>query len=432
MKVSFYNLGCKVNLADISRIGKQFEDKGHDIVDFENESDIVLINTCTVTHRADADCKKIVRRALRQSPNAYVGVVGCFAQLSPDEIIKIDGVDGIFGQKEKFNIPELIGDFKKQDKPMVLVGDLEDIPFHTSAVSDNTGKTRAVFKIQDGCEYNCTFCTIPMARGGFRSIDFAEIETEIENFHKSGFGEVILSGINLGEYKSKSGEAFTDVVRHLDNLNYPIRYRISSIEPNLLKSEILDIVQNSNKFTPHFHIPLQSGSQDILMKMKRRYRIKNYKKLILDIKERMPDTCIGADLITGFPGETDEHFRETFDLIQSLSISYLHVFTYSERSGTVAASLEKPVPHEIRKERTKSLRELSDKKLEEFYRSQIGKIKTVIPESYARESGMWRGWTENYVSTIFYANENIGHELVQVKLLEYKNGKVFSEIINTK
>jgi len=429
MKVSFYNLGCKVNLADISRIGKQFEDEGHDIVDFENESDIVLINTCTVTHRADADCKKIVRRALRQSPEAYVGVVGCFAQLSPDEIIKIDGVDGIFGQKEKFQIPELIGDFKKQEHPRVLVGNLEDIPFHTSAVSDNTGKTRAVFKIQDGCEYNCTFCTIPAARGGFRSMDFSDIESEIKSFSDLGFREVILSGINLGEYTSKSGEDFTDVIRYLDKLDYPLRYRISSIEPNLLKSDILDIIEKSNKFTPHFHIPLQSGSQDILMKMKRRYRVKNYKKLILDIKERMPDTCLGADVITGFPGESDEHFAQTFDFIDSLPISYLHVFTYSERKGTVAASLEKPVPHDIRKERTKSLRELSDKKLEEFYHSQIGKIKTVIPESFASESGMWRGWSENYVSTIFSGDENLGHEPIKVKLIELKNEKVFSEIL---
>ncbi len=429
MKVSFYNLGCKVNLADISRIGKQFEEAGHDIVDFEQESDVILINTCTVTHRADADCKKIVRRALRQSPNAYVGVVGCFAQLSPGEIIKIDGVDGVFGQNEKFHIPELITDFKKQDEAMVLVGDLKDIPFHTSAVSDNVGKTRAVFKIQDGCEYNCSFCTIPMARGGFRSIDFAEIESEIKNFSDSGFGEVILSGVNLGEYKSINGENLTHVVRFLDKLNYPIRYRISSIEPNLLKPEILDIIEKSDKFTPHFHIPLQSGSGEILRKMKRRYRIKNYQKLILNIKERMPDACIGADIITGFPGETAGHFETTLNLIKSLPISYLHVFTYSERKGTPAASLEGSVPRDIRKERTKSLRKLSGNKLEVFYRSQIGKIKTVIPESYSKESGEWRGWTENYVNTSFSANKNIPPDPIKIKLLEYKGGKLISELI---
>lgn len=428
MNVSFYNLGCKVNLADISRIGKQFEEQGHTIVNFEDDSDIVLINTCTVTHRADADCRKIVRRALRKSPEAYVGVVGCFAQLKPDEVIKIDGVDAVFGQKEKFQIPELIGDFRKNDSPQVLVGDMQDIPFHTSAVSDNIGRTRAVFKIQDGCEYNCTFCTIPMARGGFRSMDFDKIIPEIENFVEQGFSEVVLSGINLGEYRAKTGEKFVDVINLLDGSNFPLRYRISSIEPNLLKPEILDIIQDSGNFVPHFHIPLQSGSQEILMKMKRRYRAKNYRKLILDIKERMQDCCIGADVIVGFPGETDEHFEETFNFINELPISYLHVFTYSERDNTIAANLDNPIPHDIRKERTKRLRKLSKKKLNEFYASQVGKAKYVIPETFVKSSGMWRGWSENYVNVIFEADENLEKKPKRVKLLELKDGKVISQL----
>lgn len=429
MNVSFYNLGCKVNLADISRIGKQFEEEGHTIVDFEQDSDIVLINTCTVTHRADADCRKIVRRALRKSPEAYVGVVGCFAQLKPDEVIKIDGVDAVFGQKEKFKIPELIGDFRKNDTPQVLVGDMQDIPFHTSAVSDNIGRTRAVFKIQDGCEYNCTFCTIPMARGGFRSLDFDKITQELENFVNDGFSEVVLSGINLGEYRAKTGEKFVDVVNLLDKTDFPIRYRISSIEPNLLKSETLDIIQDSERFVPHFHIPLQSGSQEILMKMKRRYRAKNYSKLVLDIKNRMPDCCLGADVIVGFPGETDEHFQETYDFINNLPVSYLHVFTYSERDNTVAASLDNPVPHDIRKERTKALRDLSNRKQKEFYESQIGKTKTVIPETYVESSGMWRGWTENYVNVIFEADKDLEKKPIKIKLLETLGDKVLGELI---
>lgn len=429
MNVSFYNLGCKVNLADISRIGKQFEERGHSIVNFEDDSDIVLINTCTVTHRADADCRKIVRRALRKSPEAYIGVVGCFAQLKPDEVIKIDGVDAVFGQKEKFQIPDLIGDFAKNEKPQVLVGDMKDIPFHTSAVSDNIGRTRAVFKIQDGCEYNCTFCTIPMARGGFRSMDFDQIIPELDNFVKEGFSEVVLSGINLGEYRAKTGEKFVNVVDLLDRSEYPIRYRISSIEPNLLKSEILDIIENSKSFVPHFHIPLQSGSQDILMKMKRRYRAKNYAKLILDIKERMPDCCLGADVIVGFPGETDEHFEQTYNFIDELPISYMHVFTYSERDNTVAVNLENPVPHDIRKERTKRLRELSSKKLNQFYNSQVGKVKTVIPETFVGQSGMWRGWTENYVNVIFEADKNLTKKPTKIKLIENLGDKVVAEII---
>jgi threonylcarbamoyladenosine tRNA methylthiotransferase MtaB len=429
MKVSFYNLGCKVNLADISRIGKQFEDLGHDVVEFEQDSDVVLINTCTVTHRADADCRKVVRRALRKSPDAFVGVVGCFAQLKPDEVIKIDGVDAVFGQKEKFQIPELIKQFDKSETPQVLVGDMEDIPFHTSAVSDNMGRTRAVFKIQDGCEYNCTFCTIPMARGGFRSMDFDKILPELDNFVNDGFSEVVLSGINLGEYRAKSGEKFVDVVRLLEESNQQLRYRISSIEPNLLKSEILDIIQDGNKFVPHFHIPLQSGSQDILMKMKRRYRTKNYSKLILDIKDRMPDTCLGADVIVGFPGETDEHFQETYDFINNLPISYLHVFTYSERDNTVAVSLDNPVPHDIRKERTKQLRELSEKKLEEFYSSQVGKTKTVIPETFVESSGMWRGWSENYVSVIFKGDKDLAKSPMNVKLTKHEKNHVLGELV---
>lgn len=400
-KVSFYNLGCKVNLADISRIGRQFEELGHSIVDFEEESDIVLINTCTVTHKADADCRKIVRRALRKSPDAFIGVLGCYAQLNPNEVIKIEGVDAVFGQNEKYSIPSLIKSFEKQEHPKILVGNMADIPFHTSAVSDNVGRTRAVFKIQDGCEYNCTYCTIPNARGGFRSMDFDKITNQIDTFVNEGFKEVILAGINLGEYEAKTGEKFVDVVRLLDEYPADLRYRISSIEPNLLKPEILDIIEKSSKFVDHFHLPLQSGSQEILMRMKRRYRVKNYEKLIYDIKERMPDTCLGADVIVGFPGESDERFQETYDFIKNSPISYLHVFTYSERKGTVAVGLDGVVPHDVRKERTNALRELSDEKLNDFYNSQITKVKVVLPETYNEHTQLWRGHTDNYVNVAF-------------------------------
>jgi len=429
MKVSFYNLGCKVNLADISRIGKQFEDLGHNIVDFDTQSDIVLINTCTVTHRADADCRKIARRALKKSPNAFVGVLGCFAQLQPEEIIKIVGVDAVFGQKEKFKIPELITNFSKNDKAEILVSELDDIPFHTSAVSDNAGKTRAVFKIQDGCEYNCTFCTIPMARGGFRSLNFDELEENLLKFKEQNFKEVVYSGINLGEYKSDNGEKFFDILKKTIELDLGIRYRISSIEPNLLKDNIIELVANSDAMCNHFHIPLQSGSQEILMKMKRRYRAKNYEKLINKIKNEMPDACIGADLIVGFPGESDDLFEESYDFINSLSLSYLHVFTYSERPNTIALNIKDIVPHKIRKERTKRLRELSDKKLKEFYISQVGTKRIVIPETYVEHSGLWKAWTENYVSVLFEADKSLSKEPIEVELLEYRDNKVFGKLI---
>ncbi len=429
-KVSFYNLGCKVNLADISRIGKQFEELGHTIVDFEEESDIVLINTCTVTHRADSDCRKVVRRALRKSPEAFVGVLGCFAQLQPDEVIKIDGVDAVFGQKEKYSIPDLIGSFDKYEIPRVLVGDMKDIPFHTSAVSDNAGRTRAIFKIQDGCEYNCTFCTIPMARGGFRSINFNNIIPEIDNFVKDGFREIVLSGINIGEYNSEGGERFIDVVKLLDGYDADVRYRISSIEPNLLKDEILDVIQSSKRFVNHFHIPMQSGSQEILMKMKRRYRIKNYDKLITDIKYRMPDTCLGADVIVGFPGETDVHFEETYNFIKNSPISYLHVFTYSERNGTVAADLGGVVAHDIRKERTNRLRNLSEIKLNEFYNSQITKIKHFLPETYNEQNGLWRGYTDNYVQTVVGGKDLKKGKIQEVLLLKNNGNYVEAGLFN--
>lgn len=429
-KVSFYNLGCKVNLADISRIGKQFQDLGHQIVDFEEESDIVLINTCTVTHKADADCRKVVRKALRKSPEAFVGVLGCFAQLQPDEIVKIEGVDAVFGQKEKYQIPTLINNFEKFDFPKILVGDMKDIPFHTSAVSDNAGRTRAVFKIQDGCEYNCTFCTIPMARGGFRSMEFNEIIPSIDNFVNEGFKEVVLSGINLGEYNSSNGEKFIDVVKLLDSYDIDIRYRISSIEPNLLKTEIIDIIENSKRFVKHFHIPMQSGSQEILMKMKRRYRIKNYNKLINDIKLRMPDTCLGADVIVGFPGETDELFEETFNFIKNSQISYLHVFTYSERENTVASTLDNPVPHDVRKERSKRLRDLSEVKLNDFYNTQITKVREVIPETYIPETDLWKGHTDNYVSVIFSGKNIEKGKKEKVLLMKNQYSYVEASLVN--
>jgi threonylcarbamoyladenosine tRNA methylthiotransferase MtaB len=428
MDISFYNLGCKVNLADISRIGRQFEELGHKVVEYGKPSDMVLINTCTVTHRADADCRKIVRRSLRTSPEAYIGVLGCYAQLQPDEIIKIDGVDAVFGQKEKFMIPELVSDFTKTGTPNILVSDAGEAEFHTSAVSDNAGRTRAVLKLQDGCDYRCTFCTIPDARGRSRSMEFDEILGRFDNLWKEGFREVVIAGINLGDYKAEGGKKFVDVARLIDGLPYCMRVRISSIEPNLLKPEILDVVMNSDRFVPHFHIPLQSGSQQMLIKMKRRYRAKNYSALIEDIKRRNPDTCIGADVIVGFPGETEEHFQETYDFIDNLPISYLHVFTYSERPGTPAAEMEGKVPHDIRKNRTNILRRLSVHKQMDFYASQVGKSKKFLPETYLPEKGMWKGWTENYVPALVIASADLPCRPLNVTLKKHIGDKVLAEI----
>lgn len=428
MDVSFYNLGCKVNLADISRIAKQFEELGHNVVDFEQKADIVLVNTCTVTHRADADCRKIVRRALRKSPNAFVGVLGCYAQLQPEQLAKIKGVDAVIGTKHKFEIPNLIDNFIKNNKTEIFVSDLDDAPFHTSAVSDNSGRTRAVLKIQDGCNYHCSFCTIPLARGASRSMPYEQIEIEMQKLIADGYREVVLSGINLGDYRTPDGKKFVDALRLIDETAGNMRVRISSIEPNLLTEEVLEVVATSKNIVPHFHIPLQSGSQELLRKMKRRYKASYYHDLVLRIKEAMPDCCIGVDVIVGFPGETDELAQETYDFLDSLPVSYLHVFTYSERENTKAINYEGVVPHDVRKHRTHLLRELSESKRIEFDKSQVGTERLVIPEMYNEQNGMWRGWTENYVNVIFPAPKDLAQIPHKVRLVEMIESRIFGEL----
>lgn len=428
MDISFYNLGCKVNLADISRIAKQFEELGHTVVDFEEKSDIVLVNTCTVTHRADADCRKIVRRALRRSPNAFVGVLGCYAQLQPEQLAKIEGVDAVIGTKHKFEIPNLIENFNKNAKTEIFVSDLDDAPFHTSAVSDNSGRTRAVLKIQDGCDYHCSFCTIPLARGHSRSMPYEQIEREMQGLINDGYREVVLSGINLGDYKTDDGMKFVDALKLIDEKSGDMRVRISSIEPNLLTKEVLEVVANSKNIVPHFHIPLQSGSQELLRKMKRRYKATYYHDLVLRIKEVMPHCCIGVDVIVGFPGETDELAKETYDFLNGLPITYLHVFTYSERENTKAINYDGVVPHEVRKERTHQLRDLSDKKRLEFDESQVGTERVVIPEMYNEQNGMWKGWTENYVNVIFPAPADLLQVPHKIQINNMIESRVFGEL----
>ena len=428
MDISFYNLGCKVNLADISRIAKQFEELGHSVVDFEEKSDIVLVNTCTVTHRADADCRKIVRRALRRSPDAFVGVLGCYAQLQPEQLAKIEGVDAVIGTKHKFEIPNLIENFNKNAKTEIFVSDMDDAPFHTSAVSDNSGRTRAVLKIQDGCDYHCSFCTIPLARGHSRSMPYNQIANEMQGLIDDGYREVVLSGINLGDYKTDDGEKFVDALKLIDEKSGDMRVRISSIEPNLLTEEVLEVVANSKNIVPHFHIPLQSGSQELLRKMKRRYKATYYHDLVLRIKEVMPHCCIGVDVIVGFPGETDELAQETYDFLNGLPITYLHVFTYSERENTKAINYDGVVPHQVRKERTHQLRDLSDRKRIEFDQSQVGTERVIIPEMYNEQNGMWKGWTENYVNVIFPAPADLPQVPHKIQLNNMIESRVFGEL----
>lgn len=429
MKVSFYNIGCKVNLADISKISKEFKKLGHEIVDYGQDADIVLINTCTVTNNADVDARKITRRTIKNLPDAFVGVLGCYAQIKPEEIAAIEGVDAVIGTKDKFSITDLFKDFKKREVAQILVSDLDDAPFHTSATVENEARTRVMLKLQDGCDYPCTYCTIPLARGKSRSMDFVMIQSELDSISKKGYYEVILSGINLGEYKAITGERFKDVVKLISARYDGMRYRISSIEPNMLNEDIIDTVFSSANFCNHFHIPLQSGSPELLKLMKRRYSRDKFESLIRSIKDSYPDCCIGIDVIVGFPGETDKRFRETYSFLESLPFSYLHVFTYSERDNTPAALFEGKVPKHVRKHRTNRLRELSDKRLSDFYASQVGKKSRVLPEKYDESSCSWSGWTDNYVRVHFNAPSDLISALYSVKITSILDDKVIAELI---
>jgi threonylcarbamoyladenosine tRNA methylthiotransferase MtaB len=423
MNVSFYTLGCKLNYAETSQLQHIFERAGHSVVPFGEQADAVIVNTCTVTENADKECRQIIRRALRISPQAFIGVTGCYAQLQPEEIASIEGVDAVFGAKEKFNIPRLVGSFQKFDTPRCFVDELggDELEFVEAQSSDGDSRTRAFLKLQDGCNYKCSFCTIPLARGASRAMDFAFIPEKIRRLEEAGYREVVLSGINLGDYRAPTGETFTDVVRRIEELQPRLRVRISSIEPNLLTPEIIEIIAGSSVFCPSFHIPLQSGSPDILRLMRRRYKAEQYRDLIFSIKAAMPHAAIGADVIVGFPTESDAHFEETFAFLHSLPVSYLHVFSYSERENTPAAELSFSgggVSPAVRSERSRRLRGLSTKKKHAFYRSQLGAERVAIPERRNPETGLWIGWTENYARVEFPAEAALVQAPARVRLEE--------------
>lgn len=435
MKISYYNIGCKVNYAEVSSIVQEFVEKGAKLVPFGEECDLILINTCTVTHLADSDSRKIIRRAKRNVPNAKIAVMGCYAQMQANQISEIDGVDYIFGNKEKFEILQILkSDLEKNisensNSTKTFVSDLKTSPFFTALSLDNESHTRIVFKIQDGCDYYCSYCTVAAARGPSRSMDFKQIKNTIFSIQEKGYKEIVLSGINLGDYNTGEGKRFSDVLNMINEIDVNLRFRISSIEPNLLNEEIIKLVSLSDKICTHFHIPLQSGCDEILKKMRRRYNKSLFINRIELIKKYIPDCCIGIDIITGFPSETDANFNETYSLLESLPISYLHTFTYSERSGTDAININPKVPHQEKKRRTLLLRELSDRKKKEFYQTQLGNIKKVIPEDYDEKTNLYKGWSENYVRAAFYnKNELYGHDL-KVKLLRIQDDLVFSEIV---
>ena len=400
-KVAFYTLGCKLNFSETSTIARDFQNEGFQRVDFEEIADIYVINTCSVTDNADKQFKQIVKKAMKLNDKAFVAAVGCYAQLKPEELAAVDGVDLVLGATEKFKITDYITDLSKNDRGEVHSCEIEEADFYVGSYSIGD-RTRAFLKVQDGCDYKCTYCTIPLARGISRSDALESVLKNAQEISEQGIKEIVLTGVNIGDYgkgefgNKKHEHTFLDLVKALDEVGGIERLRISSIEPNLLKNETINFVANSRIFVPHFHIPLQSGSNEILKKMKRRYLREVYTDRVANIRKVMPHACIGVDVIVGFPGESDEHFLETYHFLNELDISYLHVFTYSERDNTEAAEMDGVVPANVRSKRSKMLRGLSVKKRRAFYESQIGSNRTVLFESENKE-GYIHGFTENYV-----------------------------------
>ncbi|KGL63708.1 tRNA (N(6)-L-threonylcarbamoyladenosine(37)-C(2))-methylthiotransferase MtaB [Polaribacter sp. Hel1_85] len=400
-KVAFYTLGCKLNFSETSTIARNFVSEGFERVDYEEKADVYVINTCSVTDNADKRFKTIVKNALKKNEDAFLIAVGCYAQLKPEELAAIDGVDLVLGATEKFNVTSYINDLTKNNIGEVHSCEISDADFYVGSYSIGD-RTRAFLKVQDGCDYKCTYCTIPLARGISRSDTLDNVINNAKEISSKGIKEIVLTGVNIGDYgkgefgNKKHEHTFLELVKELDKVDGIHRLRISSIEPNLLKDETIDFVSKSDSFVPHFHIPLQSGSDELLKKMKRRYLTNTYTNRVSKIKEVMPNACIGVDVIVGFPGETDELFLKTYNYLNEMDISYLHVFTYSERPNTEAVHLEGVVPKKVRAKRSKMLRGLSAKKRRAFYETQLGNSLTVLFENENKE-GFINGFTENYV-----------------------------------
>ena len=434
-KVAFYTLGCKLNFSETSTIARNFQDEGFDRVDFEEVADMYVINTCSVTENADKQFKQIVKKAMKLNDKAFIAAVGCYAQLKPEELAAVDGVDLVLGATEKFKITDYINDLTKNDRSEVHSCEIEEADFYVGSYSIGD-RTRAFLKVQDGCDYKCTYCTIPLARGISRSDALENVLKNASEISKQNIKEIVLTGVNIGDYgkgefgNKKHEHTFLDLVKALDEVEGIERLRISSIEPNLLKNETIEFVSQSRTFVPHFHIPLQSGSNEILKKMKRRYLREVYTERVAKIREVMPHACIGVDVIVGFPGETDQDFLETYHYLNEMDISYLHVFTYSERDNTEAATMDGVVPMNVRSKRSKMLRGLSVKKRRAFYESQIGSNRIVLFESENKE-GYIHGFTENYVKVKTPWNPELVNTLHEINLTRIdEDGSVRMEFIN--
>ena len=422
--VAFHTLGCKLNFSETSTLSRMLEREGFEKKEFDDQADVYVINTCSVTDNADKECRQIVRRIQRKAPESLVVITGCYAQLKPKQIAEIPGVNLVLGAAEKFNLAQHIRELSKGDSAKICSCDIEEVTGFNSSFSIND-RTRTFLKVQDGCDYNCSFCTIPQARGKSRSDSIKNVVENVGHLASHGVKEIVLTGVNLGDFKPPNplkgalefskNENFYSLIKELDEVTNIPRYRISSIEPNLLTNEIIEFVANSDKFMPHFHIPLQSGSNKILGLMRRRYKRELYAERVALIKTLMPHCCIGVDVIVGFPGETDEDFKDTFDFLHSLDISYLHVFTYSERDNTHALSIKPIVPMNVRHERNKSLRNLSYMKMQYFSQQHQGQNRKVLFEGHENK-GMMEGYTDNYIKITTPYRQEWVNEIVEWKI----------------
>jgi len=417
-KVAFYTLGCKLNFSETSTISRLFEDAGFAKVSFEDTPDIFVINTCSVTENADKKCVQLVRRALKINPDAFVVMIGCFAQLKPKEISQIEGVDLVLGANEKFNLLQYIDQtIEKKEHAIIAFENIKKTKEFVPAFSVGD-RTRSFLKIQDGCDYFCTFCTIPLARGKSRNASIHSTVKEAKKIATTSVREIVLTGVNIGDFGQDGDESFFELIQQLDKIEGIDRFRISSIEPNLLNNDIIHFsLTESKRFVPHFHIPLQSGSDKLLKKMRRRYLTDLYAERIRFIKNKNPYCCIGADVIVGFPGETDEDFLETYNFLNELDVSYLHVFTYSERANTTAIKLGESVPMEKRKERSRQLHILSEKKKRAFYQQNLNTTRSILFE-HTQDNGMMTGFTENYIKVKMPYNQEMTNTFQQIELTE--------------
>ena len=424
-RIAFHTMGCKTNFSETSTISSEMQRYGYEKVSYKDEADIYVLNTCSVTENADKEARKLIRKARRLNPFAKIAVIGCYAQLQPEQISKIPGVDLVLGASEKFNLLSHLNSLNGTNESKIITSTIKNISSFQPSFT-NGERTRSYLKIQDGCNYNCSFCTIPLARGRSRSDTIENTVKIAQNIADSGAKEIVLTGINIGDYGSEKDESFLQLIMTLDNLKGIERFRISSIEPNLLSDEIISFCANSNKFVPHFHIPLQSGSDSILKSMKRRYNTDLYKSRVEYVKELIPDCCIGVDVIVGYPGEGEEHFEQTKAFIENIDISYLHVFSYSQRKNTLAASLNNQVTKEHKDYRSKALHILSNKKQTEFYNQYINTIRPVLVEQSI--NGKIQGFTDNYIKVNIDKHLSCQNTIISVLLNDNKGSYMQGEI----